>query len=88
MLPYAISIEPGRMRAINAQHPTIARFDELAVAALQAADGSEFMAVSFAVVPQVDIHLITHLSALPFGGHFAFTQGFEVHLAQRAQLTL
>ncbi len=88
MLPYAISIEPGRMRAINAQHPTIARFDELAAAALQAADGSEFMAVSFAVVPQVDIHLITHLSALPFGGHFAFTQGFEVHLAQRAQLTL
>ena len=88
MLPYAMALEPNRFHPVNTTHEPIKRFAELAAEALKVAGEADFMAVTYQIVPQADVHIISHLSTLPWGGQFDFTQGFGLQLCQRAQLAL
>ena len=88
MLPYAVSLEPNRFHLVNTAHEPIKRFSELAAEALKVAGDADFMAVTYQIVPQADVHVISHLSTLPWVGQFDFTQGFGQQLARRAQLAL
>ena len=88
MLPYAMSLEPNRFHPINPAHEPIKRFSELAAEALKVAGEADFMAITYQVVPQADVHVIAQISTLPYGGHFDFTQDWGRELAQRAQLAL
>lgn len=88
MLPHAMALEPNRFHPVNTAHEPIKRFAELAAEALKVAGEADFMAVTYQIVPQADVHIISHLSTLPWGGQFDFTQGFALQLCQRAQLAL
>lgn len=88
MLPYAFALEGDNFRPINAQHEKMERFEELSGEALKVAGDAPFMAVTYLLVPNANVYVLTNISALPYGGNFSFTQDFSIRLAQKAKLPL